>query len=174
MMKIVVKIILLLSIGFLNVGCDQLTKAGAKKYLKENETVQVVDNLFVLFLTENGGAFLSMGSKWPLPVKIAFLVVIPLFILLAAAVFVSGSPKVNWFQAIGFAFILGGGISNLWDRIFHNLKVVDFMNFGIGPLNSPLRTGVMNFADLSVLIGAVLIFVSLNEKKDKPAAEKSA
>ena len=169
-MKIVVKIILLLSIGFLNAGCDQFTKAGAKKYLKEHKTVQVVDNLFVLFLTENGGAFLSMGKDWPDPVKWTLLVVMPLLILLAAAGFVLVSRKVNWIQAAGFAFILGGGLSNLWDRIFHSLMVVDFMNFGIGSLTSPFRTGVMNFADLSVLIGAIVIFVSLNEKK-KPDAE---
>jgi signal peptidase II len=51
--------------------------------------------------------------------------------------------------------IIGGGFSNLADRVFRGDMVVDFMNVGIGRL----RTGVFNVADLSIVVGVVVFLV---------------
>ena len=56
--------------------------------------------------------------------------------------------------------ILGGGISNEYDRIFNNRAVVDFMNMGIGQL----RTGLFNVADVLIMIGVfILVFHSFRK-----------
>ena len=81
-----------------------------------------------------------------------------LFLLLLYTVF---SKSINVYQTIALSFILGGGISNIIDRLNYG-KVIDFMNMGIGSL----RTGIFNFADLSIMLG-IGIFIFANYKKNK-------
>jgi signal peptidase II len=68
--------------------------------------------------------------------------------------------------------IIAGGLGNLIDRLLNNFTVIDFLNFGIGPV----RTGILNVADLSVTFGVVLFLIYeswLNSKKHTadPAGE---
>jgi len=58
------------------------------------------------------------------------------------------------------SLILGGGLSNLYDRIAYG-KVVDFMNMGIGDL----RTGIFNVADMFILAGIIwYVFTSFSKE----------
>jgi signal peptidase II len=56
---------------------------------------------------------------------------------------------------VALAFIAGGGISNLIDRLIYGGLVTDFLNVGIGPF----RTGIFNVADMAILAGALLLFL---------------
>jgi signal peptidase II len=51
------------------------------------------------------------------------------------------------------SFIAGGGLGNLIDRLAFDGRVRDFLNLGIGGL----RTGVFNAADLSIVIGCLIL-----------------
>jgi signal peptidase II len=51
-----------------------------------------------------------------------------------------------------FSLILGGGMSNLFDRVTHSGMVIDFMSIGF----DVLRTGVFNFADVAITSGVGL------------------
>lgn len=51
-----------------------------------------------------------------------------------------------------YALIMGGAISNLWDRIAYG-AVIDFIDFKIWP--------VFNIADAAITVGAVLIAYNL-------------
>jgi len=63
-----------------------------------------------------------------------------------------------------FAFIAGGGISNIYDRMFNNGHVIDFMNAGIGPV----RTGIFNVADMAITGGIiVMLFWVFTKKPEK-------
>jgi len=77
------------------------------------------------------------------------------------------SKELNKYQILALSFILGGGISNIYDRLLYG-EVVDFMNMGIGDL----RTGIFNFADVSIMVG-IGIFIASNfiGNKKKPAEE---
>ncbi|MEL7221969.1 MAG: signal peptidase II, partial [Bacteroidota bacterium] len=55
----------------------------------------------------------------------------------------------NKWQIVGMSFIIGGGISNVYDRIQY-AAVTDFMNMGIP---DGIRTGIFNFADVSIMVG---------------------
>ena len=46
--------------------------------------------------------------------------------------------------------------NNLYDRIIYG-TVTDFMNMGIWEL----RTGIFNFADLSIMTGAFIVLLSM-------------
>jgi signal peptidase II len=55
--------------------------------------------------------------------------------------------------------ILAGGFGNLYDRALNDGRVVDFMHFQLGPL----ETGVFNVADVAIMIGMFgFIFISTN------------
>ena len=85
--------------------------------------------------------------------------------LLAVTGYIIYKKELSLLQIIGFSTIIGGGFSNVFDRLINSGMVVDFMNFGIGTL----RTGILNFADLSVTIGGVIIVISfLVQKKTTP------
>ncbi len=73
-------IILLISI---NIGCDQSTKHLARKNVKDNGVIQVIDSYFILEYAENNGAFLSFFSSFPAVIRIVFLIIIPSLVLFA-------------------------------------------------------------------------------------------
>lgn len=58
------------------------------------------------------------------------------------------------FAVASSALIIGGGLSNLIDRIINQGAVIDFMNIGVGSL----RTGIFNVADVAIMVG-MFIFV---------------
>lgn len=157
------KIIIMILTMLLNIGCDQVTKHLAKEYLYDKGTVPVIHTLFVLRYAENTGAFLGLGSDIPEPFKFLFLSLFPTLFLLGLFVYISRNKKLSLFQIICLSSIFGGGIGNLIDRLTNNGTVIDFMNFGI----DGLRTGILNFADLSLTFGAIFFIISLYKKKQE-------
>ena len=149
-------IIILLIIASV-ISADQITKELARAYLADSPTKSYVENLFLLHYAENDGAFLSMGSNWPAPLRMILLTIIPvvfLFILLFVVLF---SREMDIWTTIAFALILGGGLSNMWDRMVNNGFVVDFMNMGIGNL----RTGIFNVADMAITTAFFMIVIHM-------------
>jgi len=57
---------------------------------------------------------------------------------------------------LSFSLILGGGISNVYDRVRYN-QVTDFMNMGF----PDLRTGIFNFADVAIMLGLGVMLLGL-------------
>lgn len=64
--------------------------------------------------------------------------------------------------AAGISFIIGGGIGNLYDRMWYG-SVTDFMhiNFTI------FQTGIFNMADVSIMTGMFIILIQLFIKPKK-------
>jgi signal peptidase II len=73
-------------------------------------------------------------------------------VLAALLVYLFISKPQNPLVAVSVALIVGGGVSNLIDRVRYGGYVVDFLNVGIGPL----RTGIFNVADMAIMAGVVL------------------
>lgn len=155
-------LVLFLVLG--NIGCDQGTKDFARKNIRGKGTISVAGNFFILKYAENDGAFLGMGSKMKEPFKTVLLVVLPLLLIAGALVYLILDKKIPLTHAVSVSFILGGGISNLADRILNQGLVTDFMNFGIGAL----RTGILNFADLSITFGVLFLVIFEYLKKERP------
>ena len=63
-------------------------------------------------------------------------------------------------SAVAWSLVLSGGIGNLLDRLFHEGRVIDFMNIGIGSL----RTGIFNVADVCITIGISLLVFELLQR----------
>ena len=136
---------------------DQVTKELAREHLADSPTISYFGNLFLLHYAENDGAFLSMG------------IIVPVIFLLILLYVVLFSKEMDIITTIAFALILGGGLSNMWDRIFNNGFVVDFMNMGIGSL----RTGIFNIADMAITTAFFMIVIHMvlqriQHKKSEP------
>jgi len=61
---------------------------------------------------------------------------------------------------IGFCFVIGGGIGNLFDRIVHG-SVTDFLHVDFGFF----QTGIFNMADLSIMMGIFIVVYQLSSKR---------
>ena len=163
-------IIIAVFIMLLNISCDQITKEHARQNFKGQGTIKVVSDIFIIHYAENDGAFLSLGSDMEEPYKTIVLTVIPALFLFGFTFFILFFNKhLTMLQIACISTIIGGGISNIFDRILFGGYVTDFMNFGVGSL----RTGILNFADMSITFGAILlIFVQyLKERKIKAKKE---
>jgi signal peptidase II len=142
-----------------NWGADRVTKALAVAFLQGREGFSFLANTVVLQFSINTGAFLSLGRDWPEPVKMAVLLAVPLLVCAAALVWAVAGEK-SLLKSVLIVTIAAGGFGNLGDRLFNHFQVVDFLNFGIGPL----RTGILNVADLSVTFGAVAYLFTPSKK----------
>lgn len=135
-----------------NVVADQLLKMVASLYLKGQEPIHYLGGTVVLVYAENTGAFLgAFGNLDPL-LKLVVLQILPLLACIAAVVWMVRSRKLHTVERFLVATIAGGGIANLIDRIQQG-RVVDYINFGIGPV----RTGIVNLADISVTFGIIAL-----------------
>ncbi|MCX6044332.1 MAG: signal peptidase II [Chloroflexi bacterium] len=158
------RLALLFLILAITIGADQVTKVLAQRYLSPQST-SYLNDLFRLQLAQNNGAFLSLGSLLSDQARFRiFTIFVGLFLLglLIYTVRVAEHASVGFLFALGL--ILGGGLSNLLDRVLHNGLVVDFMNIGIGNL----RTGIFNVADVVLMAGlALLLFVRNQAHEDE-------
>ena len=155
----------------LNVGCDQVTKVAARNNIESHETIEVIGSTFVLMKVENTGAFLSAGSGFSEPVRIAILLVLPAIILLLVLLYALRQKNLPRGALLGLACIVGGGIGNLYDRTLYG-SVTDFMliDFDV------VRTGIFNMADVSIMVGVGLVLLnykkmSENDKKSREDAD---
>ena len=119
--------------------------------------------LLRLEYTENPGAFLSLGAKLSDDARFWIFTVMVSALLIGLLVFAFRmSPNTPFLIILAIALIVGGGLSNLIDRLLNDGRVVDFMQLGIGPL----RTGVFNVADVAIMGGlAVMLLVVFRDGK---------
>ncbi len=131
------------------VSFDQGTKEIARRTIAHSPPKIFAGDTFRIQYAENRGGFLSLGAGLSERGRFLLFVVVSTagLILLAFFGFRGGQGTV---YRNALTLVVSGGVSNLFDRVFYDGVVVDFMNMGIGPL----RTGVFNFADTFIMAGA--------------------
>ncbi len=143
---------------------DQWTKVIAIDHLRGLGRFSYWGDFFRLQYAENTGAFLSLGSSLSPETRFWLLSVIVGLFLVGILVYLILRPELEWLQTAAFTMILGGGFSNLLDRIFRaSGHVVDFMNMGIGPV----RTGIFNVADVFIMAGITIAFLAKPSRHKK-------
>jgi signal peptidase II len=146
------------------VGCDRITKDLAQRHLAAQSPFSWFQNTARLEYAENTGAFLSAGAGLSRESRTILFQFLPGTFLLGLFLFLwrSGDGSVVWL--VGWCLVLSGGIGNLWDRIIHDGRVIDFVNIGLGSL----RTGIFNVADLCITIGVVLLLFETFRRSRQP------
>ncbi len=144
-----------------NVGCDQISKDVVRKNVEPRDYIQIFEDNLILTNVENTGAMLGFGENLPPILKMILLQVLPVLVLLFLLIRILKKSNLNRWMIIAFAFVIGGGIGNLIDRIRYG-SVTDFFQIKLGFL----KTGIFNMADVSVTTGILLLLMlSLRTKK---------
>jgi signal peptidase II len=135
---------------------DQGTKAAAKRNLAGKPAVSLMGGHLLLRYVENQGGFLSAGARLPAVFRRILLLLVPAALVGAMAwVTARWILKGSRLGVAGPALIIGGGLGNLADRLFHAGRVGDFLFLQVGPF----RTGIFNGADLAILTGCVVLLL---------------
>ena len=163
--------ILVIGIIAFVIAVDQMTKIWAVENLMNQPSTSYLGGFFRFTFARNEGAFLSLGSGLSGGWKTWALTILPVVVLLYILFQTLFSKSMGQWQIIAFSFILGGGLSNIYDRIVHG-SVVDFMvleAFG-------WHTGIFNIADNAIMLGLFMMIPTLfssNKKKEKPLDEEA-
>ena len=128
---------------------DQLTK-----YLVINnmaigdKPIEVIKGFINFhYITNSGAAFGTLQGKTWLLIGITFFLMLVCVGMLIKKTY--RSPLMYW----ALMLVLAGGLGNMIDRIFRGGQVVDFIETAF--MNFP----IFNVADISVCVGAGLVFI---------------
>ena len=156
----IIRIVLILLIITVNIGCDQFSKKIVKRSVLPYETIHVLNDHLTVTRVENSGAFLSAGDSMSKSSKQIFLTLIPVIAMVLGLVYLFLKP-VSGNMLVGLCFVIGGGVGNLFDRILYG-SVTDFLylKFGI------FQTGIFNMADVSIMAGMSVILLQFLLKPD--------
>ena len=143
------------------IGCDRATKYVADATLAGSTAQSYLGDTIRLQWTQNAGAFLGLGSDWPLLLRTGLFTVGNALIL---GVLVLAAVRRQWSRPtlFGLALFIGGGASNLADRLARG-TVTDFINVGLGSV----RTGIFNVADVAIMLGAALVVFARYRSRER-------
>jgi len=150
----------------LTVGLDQWTKQLAIEHLQGKPPSYYFGELFNLTYATNTGAFLSIGEDLGPVLKPILLNALPALLLIGLLVFIFRERNLNGWQTVALALIVGGGLSNIIDRLLHG-HVVDMLHIR---LTDTLQTGIFNVADMAIMAG---MFIMLPFVFRKDAVDES-
>lgn len=159
--KYIIRTLIIFTVLLTNVGCDQISKTIVRKNIEYHENIELIRDHFTLTKVENSGAFLSLGTSLPAPIKMILLNILPLIALIAGIIFLLIQTNLPKISVIGLCFIIGGGLGNIYDRILYG-SVTDFLHIDF----IIFQTGIFNMADVSIMFGMFLIIVQYFTKKD--------
>lgn len=137
------------------IGFDQLTKEIARETIARSHPRSYAADTFRFQYAENRGGFLSLGADLSPRGRFVLFVGVSAVGLFLLALFGFRGNGHSAAHKGALTLVVGGGVSNLLDRIVYDGRVIDFMNMGIGSL----RTGVFNFADTFIMAGAAWLLI---------------
>ncbi len=143
-------------ISLLVLAGDQVTKAVVEAWIPEHATITVLPHFLNLIQTKNAGAAFGLFSESPAPWKTLLLIVVSSLLLVLVVAVMWRSQQLHWQSGVGLALILGGALSNLFDRIRLG-RVVDFLDIYFRSYHWP----TFNLADSAIVVGAGLLVFQL-------------
>jgi len=143
-------------IGIVVLAGDQVTKAVVEASISEHTTVPVLPHFLNLIHSKNAGAAFGLFSDSPAPWKTLLLIVVSSLLLAMVIAVIWRNQQLRWHTGVGLALILGGALSNLFDRIRLG-RVVDFVDVYFRSYHWP----TFNLADSAIVVGAGLLVFQL-------------
>ena len=136
-------------VAALVVFLDQLSKYLTVLYLKPVGTFPILQDALHLTYVENRGAAFGMlaDSRW------VFMVVSAVSIVALSVYLIRKKPK-SRLLCLSLAFVIGGGIGNMIDRIFRGY-VVDYFSIQW----KKLKDVVFNLGDIFVFAGSLILLL---------------
>lgn len=139
---------------------DTVIKNEAEKHLNEKALREVAGDKILLRKLHNYGAACNLGEKYPEVIEKSTLV---LWIALFAYYLKQWGRSGKRLEKLGGALLLGGGLSNLTDRLTKGY-VTDY--FSLNVKWEKIRCLVFNLSDFCIMAGICLSMLSrLGQKK---------
>lgn len=138
---------------------DQWSKTAVVNAMDLYQSIQVT-SFFNLTYVHNYGAafsFLYDAGGW----QRYFLSAVALIVSIVIVWWLRQATKNQILLPVAFAFILGGALGNVFDRIVHGY-VIDFIDFYYGTFHWP----AFNVADSVIFIGAALLIIDMFKNKE--------
>jgi signal peptidase II len=127
-----------------------------KRYMEKNQSLgerkEILKGKVTIQKYYNQGAFLNFLENKKEIVKTISCVFLGLILLLFTIML---PKKGNKLFKLGLSLTLGGAISNVADRVFRGY-VVDYFSINY----KKLKNIIFNLADIAIMIGSILIFLS--------------
>lgn len=136
-----------ITIILLIIAIDQISKYIMIENLSDTRFQTVINGFFDLVLVANSGVSFGIGNE----LSPIFWIIIAIAIIVLLLYWMV--KEQNYWQRIGFAFAIGGGVGNIIDRIWHG-AVVDFLYFHY---HNQYSFPAFNIADIMITSGAVIL-----------------
>ena len=157
------------------VGCvgsiviaDQLTKYVVDRVMSLNKPEPIIDGLFSLTYIRNPGAAFGIFAWLPPAFRLPFLITVSLVAVGFILMMLKRLRETETGLITALAFILGGAIGNLIDRILYG-EVIDFLDVYWSDYHWP----AFNLADSFITIGVgITIYYLASAKGEDPFAAK--
>lgn len=141
---------------------DQVSKALISTYLRLNESITIIKDLFYIRYINNTGASFGMFKDSKI-----FLIILSILAIIIILRYMNSFKKTK-LNTIGFGLVLGGILGNLSDRILYGY-VKDFLDFVIFNYNYP----VFNLADIFIVLGVIILIISILKGEDEHGSKSS-
>lgn len=148
------KYLILFSLSGLILSLDQLSKHWARTTLVIGERNEFLPFATLVYSTNHGFAF-GLLQKAPSSLQNLLIIGLPAFALILIILIFIKLQDNQMMTSVALTTILGGAVGNLLDRLRYGY-VVDLLDFHVGGFRIP----AFNIADISILIGLILMFYS--------------
>jgi signal peptidase II len=145
---------------------DQLTKFIVDQTMPLHHSIPVIDDLFNLTYIRNTGAAFGILSRSAAAFRLPFLLLFSTVAIVFIIMMLRRLPDRETGLITALAFILGGAIGNLIDRIAYG-EVIDFLDFYWSRFHWP----AFNLADSFITIGVLItVYYLIKAKGEDPFA----
>jgi len=149
--------ILFAFLALLALATDRASKVVIFRFMegRSGTPLEVIPGFFSITHSVNTGTAFGMFQNAP-----SFMLYIPVIVVICVIIFfflqTQAQDGASAIQLAALGLMLGGAIGNLYDRIVSG-RVYDFLLFQAGKYSWP----DFNFADIYVVIGAILLGIVL-------------
>jgi signal peptidase II len=145
---------------------DQVTKFLVDQKMPLHHSIPVIDNLFSLTYIRNTGAAFGIFSGSAAAFRLPFLILFSTIAIGFILMMLRRLPDRETGLITALAFILGGAIGNLIDRIAYG-EVIDFLDFYWSRFHWP----AFNLADSFITVGVLItVYYLIKAKGEDPFA----
>lgn len=162
--------IISLSIIFVLIFLDQITKYISKLHLENKPQIDLIPHLLRVEYVENKGAAYGILKGY----SIVLFVVTILALIAFGYLLTKQDWKTKKTYTLAIIFLIGGSLGNAFDRLLLGY-VIDFINFPFLSILGKIGNFTCNLADIFITIGIILFLIDtvfLFPKRDKLKQKK--
>lgn len=146
------------------VAFDQLTKFIVDRWMPLHHSIPIIDGFFNLTYVRNTGAAFGIFAGSAEIFRRPFLIAVSIFASGFIVVMLRRLPEKEKGLTTALAFILGGAVGNLIDRVVYG-EVIDFLDCYWSNYHWP----AFNLADSFITVGvSIALFILIRAKGDDP------